>query len=126
MIHSQIVILNFTGILPELTDEHILNIFLASGVTHGQVSNLGVLLGLSRDQLVHLRNEDPHHPAWYAMLTVKMWLDKVSLPIDQIYKELEGKLCQCHLNSIVPRLYGKERYTAIGKLKVSRLHRITA
>ena len=39
MIHSQIVILNFTGILPEPTDEHILNIFLASGITRGQVSN---------------------------------------------------------------------------------------
>ena len=110
------------GNLPELTDQHILSIFLASGITIGQVNHLGILLGLSRDQLAHLRSEDPNHPAWYAMVTVRMWLEKESLSLKQSYKELEGKLCQCHLNSIVPRLYGKERYTAISKLKVTRLY----
>ena len=122
----KVYILCYEGNLPELTDQHILSVFLASGITNGQVNHLGILLGLSRDQLAHLRSEDPNHPAWYAMVTVRMWLDKESLSLKQSYKELEGKLCQCHLNSIVPRLYGKERYTAIGKLKVSRLHRITA
>lgn len=72
---------------------------------------MGVLLGLSRDELPALTNE----AGWRALLTVRKWFDKDPLPLRDTFKILEEHLRAINLSSIIPRLRGRERYTVIGK-----------
>ena len=102
--------------LPELSEHHLLTVFFASGISHGQVNSLGILLGLKRDQLACIRSKDlSTHPDWYAMMTVKKWLDMECLSPEQAYETLEEQLRLLELNSIIPRLYGQQRNNTVGK-----------
>lgn len=97
---------------PKLTDQHILNAFIDSGVSNNHVHHLGILLGLSEDAMHTIEDSNHGGPAMFALNTVNAWLKKDPLTIgDNIqgtFVELENKLRQVHLNCVIGKLRQKE------------------
>ena len=97
--------------LPPLTDQHIFSVFIGSGISHGDVNHLGLLLGVPTDLMPPTTDQ----PGWRAFLLVKKWIEMKAPPPDKSYLELEKHLKTLELSRAIPRLYGKERYTIIRK-----------
>ena len=57
--------------------------------------------------------------AMFAVATVRHWLKNIARPndIQYVYTELEDKLRQCHLNSVVGRLRRQET-EMIGEIQI--------
>lgn len=99
--------------MPELTDHHLLTVFIGSGITYGDINTLGVLLSVPRSRMVI--DQPTSHPSWYAMETVLKWVNSEPLALQEAHKKLAKQFRKLDLNSLIPRLHGQERYTAIGK-----------
>lgn len=102
---------NISHLVPELNPRHILSVFIGSGISHSQVKMLGILLGLQMPE----PEPTTTHPEMYAMETVKKWVDSEPLPLKDAHKKLSSKLKDIELDSLIPCLRGKQRYTAVGK-----------
>lgn len=80
------------------------------GITHGQVKTLALLLG------VPALDEHTSHPSTYAMETVIEWTKAKPLSVQEQHQVLADHFRRLELNYLIPRLQGKERYTAISKI----------
>ena len=98
--------------LPDINDQHILGIFIESGITQGDVNTLRVMLGVTEDSLAPSSGQ----PNLQAFLIVKKWMELKAPSPEEFYKELEKDLTALKLRKSIPRLYGRERYTIISKL----------
>ena len=106
------VLNHFPVEFPKLTDQHILNAFIDSGVTNSHVHQLGIYLGLSEDAMHTLKASNDSGPAIFALKTVNAWLKKdprsIGDNIQETFVELENKLRQAHLNCVIGKLRRKE------------------
>jgi hypothetical protein len=91
--------------LPELTEIHLLETFMESGITYGGVTSLAVSLDIKNDQ-TFLRRWSVQ-PSCLAMMVVKKWLDMKDPTLEEAHQELEKQLRFLDLSKAIPKLQGR-------------------
>lgn len=92
-----------------MTEQHLLTVFLNSGITFENVHALRRLFNLHPKEFLESRS-----PPLHAMETVLEWQIRENIPLEESHKFLAAALEKINLSASIPALQGAERFTAVG------------